>query len=161
MPYTKGVKQTKDMTVSTPDPISNNTERVLVRSTATGFEQGIAALMGFFTAGPVGALASWGTLRGLQGKWTPWFLLGIPAAPVLLVGQLVVLGTVIPDTKTSEMNTSEQAALITTCKDMRTAQRTGDAQAELAMSWDMGYQHGISNDVASACANVGVSGVQN
>ena len=31
------------MTTNTPDPIENNVERVLVRQTATGFEQGIAA----------------------------------------------------------------------------------------------------------------------
>ena len=149
------------MTTTTPDPITANTERVMVRNTATGFEQGIAAVAGFFTAGPVGALASWGTIRGLQGKWTPWFILGIPAAPVLLFGQLVFLGSVIPDTKTSEMTRSEQAALVTTCSDLRTAQRTDDAQAEIALSWDMGYQHGIGNDIAGACSSVGVYGVQN
>ena len=68
------------MTTTTPDPISNNVERVLVRNTVTGFEQGIAAAAGLFTAGPLGALASWGAIRGVQGKWTPWFVLGVPAA---------------------------------------------------------------------------------
>jgi hypothetical protein len=52
----------------------------LVRSSVTGFEQGIAALAGLFTAGPLGALASWAAIRGVQGKWTPWFILGIPSA---------------------------------------------------------------------------------
>ena len=46
------------MTTTTPDPISNNVERVLVRQTATGFEQGIAAVAGLLTCGPIGALAS-------------------------------------------------------------------------------------------------------
>lgn len=80
------------MTNTTPDPI-DNTERVLVRSTATGFEQTIAAMAGFFTAGPVGALASWGALRGLQGKWAPWFVLGVPATVAINIVQLVVIAT--------------------------------------------------------------------
>ena len=80
------------MTNTTPDPITTQ-ERVLVRSTATGFEQTIAAMAGFFTAGPVGALASWGALRGLQGKWAPWFVLGVPAAVAINIVQLVVVAT--------------------------------------------------------------------
>jgi len=83
------------MTQTLPDPITNNEERVMVRQTVTGFEQGIAGMIGLFTAGPLGALASWGAIRGLQGKWTPWVILGIPAAPVLLVGQLMVAGVVM------------------------------------------------------------------
>ena len=79
---------------TTPDPITA-TERVLVRSTATGFEQTIAAMAGFFTAGPVGALASWGALRGLQGKWAPWFILGVPASIAINIVQLVIIATVM------------------------------------------------------------------
>ena len=60
------------MTTTTPDPISNNVERVLVRNTASGFEQGIAATAGLLTCGPIGALASWGAIRGLQGKAGDW-----------------------------------------------------------------------------------------
>jgi len=86
------------MTTTTPDPITPNTERVLVRNTVTGFEQGIAATAGLFTAGPVGALASWATIRGVQGKWTPWFILGIPASIVLNVVQLMTLGLIIEAT---------------------------------------------------------------
>ena len=71
------------MTTTTPDPISTNVERVLVRNTVTGFEQGIAATAGLFTAGPLGALASWGTIRGVQGKWAPWFILGVPGVVVI------------------------------------------------------------------------------
>ena len=82
------------MTNLTPDPIENNVSRVLVRQTATGFEQGIAAAAGFFTAGPLGALASWGTIRGLQGKWAPWAILGFIGAPVCVGIQLVGLGVV-------------------------------------------------------------------
>tara|TARA_E500000178_G_scaffold291253_2_gene295038 strand:- start:2516 stop:2833 length:318 start_codon:yes stop_codon:yes gene_type:complete len=86
------------MTTTTPDPITPNTERVMVRNTVTGFEQGIAATAGLFTAGPVGALASWATIRGVQGKWTPWFILGIPASIVLNVVQLLTLGLIIDAT---------------------------------------------------------------
>ena len=60
------------------DP-TDNSHRVLIRNTVTGFEQGIAAAAGFFTGGPIAAIASWGAIRGLQGKWTPWFVLGIPS----------------------------------------------------------------------------------
>lgn len=79
------------MTNQVQDPITNDT-RVMVRQTATGFEQGIAAAAGFFTAGPLGALASWGTLRGLQGKWAPWAILGFIGAPVCIGVQAVGLG---------------------------------------------------------------------
>ena len=80
--------------VTTTDPITTQ-ERVLVRQTATGFEQAIAAGVGFFTAGPLGAVAAMAAIRGLQGKWTPWFLLGLPASfaiNVFYVIMLVVLG---------------------------------------------------------------------
>lgn len=86
------------VTTTTPDPITPNTERVLVRNTVTGFEQGIAATAGLFTAGPAGALASWATIRGVQGKWTPWFILGIPASIVLNLVQLATLGFIIEAT---------------------------------------------------------------
>ena len=81
------------MTQTTPDPI-NTQERVLVRSTATGFEQGIAAMAGLFTAGPLGSVAAWGALRGLQGKWAPWFILGIPASVALNVVQLFIIAAI-------------------------------------------------------------------
>jgi len=83
------------MTTTTPDPINNNQERILVRNTVTGFEQGIAATAGLFTAGPLGALASWATIRGVQGKWTPWFILGVPASVtinIINVVAVVVIG---------------------------------------------------------------------
>ena len=92
------------MTTITPDPISSNTERVLVRNTVTGFEQGIAAVAGLFTAGPLGAVASWATIRGVQGKWTPWFILGVPGAVAINVVNIVALaaiGGAAGDTDTS------------------------------------------------------------
>ena len=58
----------------------NDDQAIVVRGEVTGFEQGIAALAGLFTAGPLGALASWAAIKGVQGKWAPWFILGIPSA---------------------------------------------------------------------------------
>ena len=81
------------MSNTTPDPI-NAQERVLVCSTATGFEQAIAAVAGFFTAGPLGSVAAWGALRGLQGKWAPWFVLGFPASIAINVVQLTILAAI-------------------------------------------------------------------
>ena len=71
------------------DPIDSS-QRVLVRNTVTGFEQGIAAVIGLFTAGPIGALAAWGTIRGVQGKWTPWVLLGIPLSIIINLINILV-----------------------------------------------------------------------
>ena len=59
---------------------SEGQSSMLFKGSVTGFEQGVAALAGLFTAGPLGALASWAAIRGVQGKWTPWFILGIPSA---------------------------------------------------------------------------------
>lgn len=61
-------------------PIGNGDQPTVVQGDVTGFEQGIAALAGLFTAGPLGALASWAAIKGVQGKWAPWFILGIPSA---------------------------------------------------------------------------------
>ncbi len=95
------------MSSEIPDPIDNQ-QRVLVRQTATGFEQGIAAFAGFFTAGPLGALASWGTIRGVQGKWTPWFILGIPAALVINAINFGILVAVVSVTNQSSSTSDVQ-----------------------------------------------------
>ena len=94
------------MNNTTPDPITTQ-ERVLVRSTATGFEQGIAAMAGFFTAGPVGSVAAWGAIRGLQGKWAPWFILGIPAAVAINITQLVIIAAIVGATSPAEPEARE------------------------------------------------------
>ena len=97
------------MTTITPDPVSSNTERVLVRNTVTGFEQGIAAVAGLFTAGPIGAVASWATIRGVQGKWTPWFILGVPGMigiNIVNVAALAAIGGAVGDTDTSSYTPS-------------------------------------------------------
>ena len=64
-------------------------------TTVPKFEQAVAALAGLFTAGPVGALAAWGAIRGLRGKWTPWLVLGFPAALTINVLQVIFLATTI------------------------------------------------------------------
>ena len=99
------------MTNTTPDPITTQ-ERVLVRSTATGFEQTIAAMAGFFTAGPVGALAAWGALRGLQGKWAPWFILGIPSAIAINIVQFVIVAAIMGALSEPEAKSNYQTAMI-------------------------------------------------
>ena len=73
-----------------------NMGNVLVTSTVTRFDQGIAATAGFFTAGPLGALASWATIRGCQGKWTDWFVLGLPAVITINVLNIALIGVLIP-----------------------------------------------------------------
>ena len=77
-------------------PLENGQQVVMVRNTASGFEQGIAAIAGLCTAGPLGALASWGALRGLQGKWAPWAILGVPVAPILIIVQIAAVAVVTP-----------------------------------------------------------------
>ena len=93
----------------TDDPVDAN-QRVLVRQTATGFEQGIAALAGLCTAGPLGALASWGAIRGLQGKWTPWVILGVPSAVVLNAVQIAVAAPYLFETFQQHSDTNTSAA---------------------------------------------------
>ena len=81
----------KDYQVEDP---TDNSHRVLIRNTVTGFEQGIAAVAGLFTGGPLAAIASWGAIRGLQGKWTPWFILGIPSCVVINLINIAILASI-------------------------------------------------------------------
>ena len=66
------------------------------KTVVTGGKQAIAATIGLFTAGPLGALAAWGSIRLLDGKWKPWALAGLFAAPVLCIAQ----GSLLPETDT-------------------------------------------------------------
>ena len=95
---------------TTPDPITTQ-ERVMVRQTATGFEQAIAGVTGFFTAGPIGALAAWGAIRGLQGKWTPWFLLGLPASFAINLFYIIMLVIVGGVSTEMEQDTTKDAMI--------------------------------------------------
>lgn len=175
------------MTTTTPDPINNNQERVLVRNTVTGFEQGIAAVAGLFTAGPLGAVASWATIRGVQGKWTPWFILGVPGAVTINIVNVVALGLITgaasdtessyvpPATNESAPVTSTYEApsrslpsynvsniggttLVTKCNELVQAQNTNDLGKVLNLGFDIGYEHGKPN-AQSACKSVGVNTV--
>lgn len=74
--------------------VNSEGQAVKVVQVATNAEQIAAAGIGLVTAGPLGAVAAWGALKAFAGKWTPWGLTGIVAAPVLGVVQLAVLGTV-------------------------------------------------------------------
>jgi hypothetical protein len=65
-----------------------------VQQTVTGMEQVIAGGVGLITAGPLGAVAAWGVLKGVQGKWAPWTVCGFVAAPILCVVQFVALSAV-------------------------------------------------------------------
>ena len=96
---------------TTPDPITTQ-ERVMVRQTATGFEQAIAGVTGFFTAGPIGALAAWGAIRGLQGKWTPWFLLGLPASFAINLFYIIMLVIVGGVSTEMEQDTKKDAMIV-------------------------------------------------
>ena len=159
------------MTTTTPDPISTNTERVLVRNTVTGFEQGIAAVAGLFTAGPIGALASWGTIRGVQGKWTPWFILGVPGAIAINVVNITALAVITGSTTESDtssytppattqsapvtstyeaptrslpsynVSTTGGTTLVQKCNELAKAQSTTDLGEIFSIGFDIGYQH--------------------
>jgi len=168
------------MTTTTPDPISNNVDRVLVRSTATGFEQGIAATAGLLTCGPLGALASWGTIRGLQGKWAPWFIIGVPSAVVINVINVAALavigsmGTEAPkqqDVSSSlnssglpHYNISDKAGdttLVQKCQQLQQAQYDNDLGQIMRISGLIGWNHDTpwNTDVDQDCASVGVNTV--
>lgn len=80
---------------------------VKVVGVASGGEQIGAAMIGLFTAGPLGALASWGAIRMFAGKWTPWLITGVVAAPVLGLAQIVALGGAAVMIPTTTDNTEE------------------------------------------------------
>ena len=66
--------------------------------TCTGAELTSAAIIGFFTAGPLGIWASRKALKEFQGKWSAWFMTGLIGAPLCGVIQLMALaaaGTVL------------------------------------------------------------------
>ena len=171
------------MTTTTPDPISNNVDRVLVRNTASGFEQGIAATAGLFTAGPIGALASWGAIRGLQGKWTPWFIIGVPAAVAINIVNVVALGVIVggsdpapsynPNDNQSSiqqelpsyvsnlpsynLSNTSSSTLVEKCQALAKVQNT-DLIESARIAFQIGYHHDTPWDtsVDQDCASVGV-----
>ena len=70
---------------------------VQVVGVASNGEQIGAAIIGLFTAGPLGALAGWGAIRMFAGKWTPWLICGLVAAPVVSLIQLTALTVLLPE----------------------------------------------------------------
>ena len=67
---------------------------VYVQQTCTGAELTSAAVIGFFTAGPLGIWASRKALKEFQGKWGAWFCTGLIGAPLCLFIQFMALGAV-------------------------------------------------------------------
>ena len=83
-----------------------NAEGTVVKtvSVASDGEQIGAALIGLLTAGPIGALAAWGSIRMFAGKWTPFILVGVIAIIPINVFQLALLGGLMESTN----DTTEQ-----------------------------------------------------
>lgn len=67
---------------------------VKVVQVASDGEQIAAGVIGLVTAGPLGALAAWGAIRMFAGKWTPWMITGLITAPMVLLTQLAIMGSV-------------------------------------------------------------------
>ena len=57
--------------------VNSEGQAVKVVQVASNAEQIAAAGIGLVTAGPLGAVAAWGTLKAFAGKWTPWTLTGV------------------------------------------------------------------------------------
>ena len=98
--------------VVTADPVTND-GRVMVRQTVTGMEQCIAAGAGLITAGPLGAAAAWGMIKGVQGKWAPWTVCGFVAAPILGVIQLAFFTAIANAAPVVEFDGTEKIELVT------------------------------------------------
>jgi len=78
-------------------------------SNLTRTEEIIAAGAGLITAGPLGAPASWFAIKKVNGKWFPWSMLGVVAAPFLVgvqIGGLAVIGDALTPS-ISEVNVEE------------------------------------------------------
>lgn len=73
------------------DTITEYQAAAPVRTTASLTEQIIVGVIGLFTAGPAGALCSPLILKAVQGKYVPWAMFGVIAAPVLLIGQIAAI----------------------------------------------------------------------
>ncbi len=54
-----------------------------------------AGAIGLLTAGPLGSLLGWWAIRFHKGRWNRWILTGFIASPVLILSQLILLGSVL------------------------------------------------------------------
>ena len=88
-----------------------NAEGVVIKtvSVASNGEQIGAAAIGLLTAGPIGALASWGAIRMFAGKWTPWLIVGIITILPINAFQLAVIGGLMNATTDTEQVTPAPA----------------------------------------------------
>lgn len=66
-----------------------------MKSTVPPFEQLVATLSGFLCAGPLGALAAWGSIRALKGNWIPWLVLGFSTTPFLILVQMIIAANIL------------------------------------------------------------------
>ena len=103
------------MTVTTE--VNADGQSLKVVGVASNGEQIGAAAIGLLTAGPIGALASWGSIRMFAGKWTPWTLTGFIAAPVLNLVQFAMVSAMlstVPAPSTPSAPTSSPSTSATT-----------------------------------------------
>lgn len=149
-------------------------------------DQTIAAVLGFLTAGPIGALASWGSIRGFQGRWVPWIFIGVPAAVVINIFNLIALGFLIggdespvvspadPSPSVSQSKTevgppsslpaynesnSGGSTLVEKCQAIVAAQNADNLFRVAQLSFQVGFEHDTpwNSDVDEDCESVGVT----
>lgn len=152
----------------------------------TGTRQTMAAVMGFLTAGPIGSLASWGAIRAVQGRWMLWFVIGLPAAMLINVFNLIALGVLISGDESSLVSPTEPSAsvnqsnrpvrspsslpaynasnsggstLVEKCQAIVAAQKQGNFLRVAQLSFQVGFEHDTpeNTDVNQDCENVGVN----
>ena len=149
-----------------------------VQGTVTGTQQTMAAVLGFLTAGPIGSIAGWGVIRAVQGRWMTWFLIGVPAAMVINVFNLIALGLLIGPEESSVVSPAEPSApvteskmpaynvsksggstLVEKCQAIAAAQREGNAFRVVQLSFQVGFEHDTPwhTDVDQDCEQVGVN----
>ena len=152
----------------------------------TGTQQSMAAVMGFLTAGPIGSLASWGSIRAVQGRWMLWFLIGVPVAMLINVFNLIALGVLISGDESSPVSTAEPSAavdkpkrpvrspsslpayntsnsggstLVEKCQAIVAAQKQVNLFRVAQLSFQIGFDHDTpgNTDVDQDCESVGVN----
>ena len=149
-----------------------------VQGTVTGTQQTMAAVLGFLTAGPIGSIAGWGMIRAVQGRWMTWFLIGVPAAMVINLFNVIALGLLIGPEESSVVSPAEPSApvteskmpaynvsksggstLVEKCQAIAAAQRQGNAFRVVQLSFQVGFEHDTPwhTDVDQDCEQVGVN----
>ena len=67
--------------------LERDTELLDLQEMSFWRQQVLAGAVGLLTAGPLGLVAGVFCFRKLEGNWLPWVLIGVVAAPVLVLGQ--------------------------------------------------------------------------